>query len=34
MSRRKEPAMLNDLRDRLLAGGVTSDSFAQGGLLA
>ena len=33
MSRRKEPAIPNDLLDRLLAGGAASAAFEQGGLL-
>src|SRR5690606_3056149 len=33
MSRRKEPAIPNDLLDQLLAGGAASAAFEQGGLL-
>ena len=33
MSRRKEPAIANELLDQLLAGGAASDAFEQGGLL-
>lgn len=33
MSRRKEPAIPNELLDQLLAGGAASDAFQQGGLL-
>lgn len=33
MTRRKEPAIPNDLLDQLLAGGAASAAFEQGGLL-
>jgi len=33
MSRRKEPAIPNELLDQLLAGGAASAAFEQGGLL-
>ena len=33
MSRRKEPAIPNELLDQLLAGGAASEAFEQGGLL-
>ena len=33
MSRRKEPAISNELLDQLLAGGAASAAFEQGGLL-
>jgi hypothetical protein len=33
MSRRKEPAIANELLDQLLAGGAASAAFEQGGLL-
>jgi putative transposase len=33
MSRRKEPAIPNELLDQLLAGGAASEAFEQGGVL-
>jgi putative transposase len=33
MSRRKKPAIPNELLDQLLAGGAASAAFEQGGLL-